>query len=178
MGGMPTAWGGHGLHRAERVSDDARAFLETWQDIGELLDSATPEERLQILQHYIEVVELGLIDPKTRTGSYAMRLFPEVRPDRGFDFDSGDNGPDGSTPGPETTNGAVPAIGGGSVVVNPGRLGSHNRPESSPRRSQLDYLVRRARHLPGQEVTSSGRHLAVSLERFQHPRTEGHTCSS
>jgi chaperonin cofactor prefoldin len=67
----------------ERVSDDARSFVETWQDIGDLLASATPEERMQILQHYIEVVELGLIDPETRTGSYAMRLFPEVRPDRG-----------------------------------------------------------------------------------------------
>ena len=115
----------------ERVSDDARSFLETWQDIGELLGSATPEERMQILQHYIEVVELGLIDPETRTGSYAMRLFPEVRPDRGFDF-GGDNGPNGSDSGPKTTNGTIPASENGSAVVNPGRFGSHNRPESSP----------------------------------------------
>jgi site-specific DNA recombinase len=114
----------------ERVSEDARSFLETWQDIGELLEAATPEERLQVLQHYIEVVELGPIDPGTRTGSYAMRLFPEVRPDRGFDF-GGDNGPNDSTPGPETTNGAIPASEDGSAVVNPGRFGSHNRPESS-----------------------------------------------
>ena len=77
------------------------------------------------------MVELGLIDPETRTGSYAMRLFPEVRPDRGFDF-GGDHGPDDSTPGPETTNGAIPASENGSAVVNPGRFGSHNRPESSP----------------------------------------------
>ena len=119
----------------ERVSDDARAFLETWQDIGELLESATPEERMQILQHYIEVIELGLIDPQTRTGSYAMRLFPEVRPDRGFDFGRGENGvPDDANPRLETSNGAVPRCGDGSVVVNPGRLGSHNRPESSPGR--------------------------------------------
>jgi site-specific DNA recombinase len=115
----------------ERVGDDARSFLETWQDIGELLVSATPEERMQIIQHYIEVVEIGVIDRETRTGSYAMRLFPEVRPDRGFDFGS-DNGPDDSNPGPETTNGAIPANEDGSAVVNPGRFGSHNRPESSP----------------------------------------------
>ena len=121
----------------ERVSDDARSFLESWQDIGELLVSATPEERLQILEHYIEVVELGHIDQETRTGSYTMRLFPEVRPDRGFDF-GGDNGPDGSTPGSETTNGAVPFRGDGSVVVNPGRFGSHNRPESSPAETALE----------------------------------------
>ena len=117
----------------EQVGDNARAFLESWQDIGELLESATPEEQMQILQHYIEVVELGLIDPESRTGSYAMRLFPEVRPDRGFDFSRG-NGPDDSNPDPETTNGAIHVNGDGSAVVNPGRLGSHNRPESSPSR--------------------------------------------
>ena len=120
----------------ERVSDDARSFLESWQDIGDLLDAATPEERMQILQHYIEVVELGAIDPDTRTGTYAMRLFPEVRPDHGFDFGSGDGGPDDHTPSPEMTNGAVPASGNGSVLVNPGQLGSHNRPESSPTRTR------------------------------------------
>ena len=77
--------------------------------------------------------EYWLIDPETRTGSYAMRLFPEVRPERGFDFGR-DSGPDDSNPGPETTNGTVSANGDGSVVVNPGWLGSHNRPESSPGR--------------------------------------------
>ena len=89
---------------------------------------------MQLLQHYIEVVELGAIDRQTRTGTYAMQLFPEVRPDRGFDFGGG-NGPDDSNPGPETTNGAIHVNGNGSAVVNPGRLGSHNRPESSPRRT-------------------------------------------
>ena len=119
----------------ERVSDDARSFLETWQDVGELLASATPEEQMQILQHYIEVVELGPIDPETRTGSYAMRLFPEVRPDRGFDF-GGDSGPDDGSSGPETTNGAVHANGTSSACVNRGQLGSHNCPESSPSRTR------------------------------------------
>jgi hypothetical protein len=52
----------------EQVSDNARAFLESWQDIGELLESATPEEQMQLLQHYIEEVELGAIDRQTRTG--------------------------------------------------------------------------------------------------------------
>jgi site-specific DNA recombinase len=124
----------------ERVSEDAQSFLETWQDIGELLVTATPEERMQILQHYIEVVEIGVIDRETRTGSYAMRLFPEVRPDRGFDFGS-DNGPDDSNPSPETTNGAIPKCGNGSVVVNPGRFGSHNCPESSPTRARTEDLA-------------------------------------
>ncbi len=102
----------------ERVSDDARAVLETWQDIGELLESAMPEERMQLLQHYIEVIELGLIDPQTRTGSYSMRLFPEVRPDRGFDFgDGGGNGPDDVNPGPETTNEADAMNGSDPAVL-------------------------------------------------------------
>ncbi|MCZ2340482.1 MAG: recombinase family protein [Bacteroidales bacterium] len=115
----------------ERVSDDAQSFLETWQDIGELLQSATPEEQMQLLQHYIEVIELGAIDREARTGSYAMRLFPEVRPDRGFDFGGG-SGPDDGTSGPETTNRAVPCVENGSAVLTDGRLGSHNRPKSSP----------------------------------------------
>ena len=29
----------------ERVTDDARSFLATWQDIGDLLHSATQQER-------------------------------------------------------------------------------------------------------------------------------------
>jgi site-specific DNA recombinase len=102
----------------ERVSDDARSFLETWQDVGELLVAATPGERLQILQHYIEVVEIGSIDRETRTGTYAMRLFPEVRPDRGFDFGGEkDRGPDDGTPGPETSSGVVVPGGGGPAVL-------------------------------------------------------------
>lgn len=43
-----------------------------------LLDASTTEECMLILQYYIEAVELGPIDPQTRTGSYAMRLFREV----------------------------------------------------------------------------------------------------
>jgi hypothetical protein len=98
-----------------------------------LLASATPEEGIKILQRYIEVVDLGRIDPEAWTSTYAMRLFPEVRPDRGFDFGR-DSGPDDSTPGPETTNGAAPEEVNGSAGVIPGRLGSHSRPESSPGR--------------------------------------------
>lgn len=101
----------------ERIGDEARAFLETWQDVGELLEAATPQEQMQILQHYIEVVELGPIDAQTRTGSYAMRLFPEVRPDRGFDFGNGECGPDGGTPGPQTRNGDAAESGDGPAVL-------------------------------------------------------------
>lgn len=127
----------------ERIGEEARSFLDTWQDVGELLDAATTEERLQILQHYIEVVEIGLIDPLTRTGTYAMRLFPEVRPDRGFDFDSGTgHGPDDRNPRPETSNGAgTPKSDGPAVLTDDGfvrtTVQKAPRPGFEPRTSRL-----------------------------------------
>jgi hypothetical protein len=153
--------------------------LESWQDVGELLEAATPEERLQILQHYIEVVELGPIDSQTRTGTYAMRLFPEVRPDRGFDFGSGGNGPNDPAPGPQTTNGAVPAIENGSALVNLGRLGSHNRPESSPTRTRtLNLAVNRHESCmdapqPNLDAAKS-LHQPPALHKSHYPDTKGY----
>ena len=70
----------------ERVSKDARAFLETWADVGSLMDAATHDEKLQLLRHYIEVVELKADDPKAKSGTYTIRLSPEVCSDRGFDW--------------------------------------------------------------------------------------------
>ena len=56
-----------------------------------------------MLQHYIEVIELRSTDPKGRSGTYALRLFPEVRPDRGFNWDETDDFARSSHP--ETENG-------------------------------------------------------------------------
>ena len=93
----------------ERISEDATAFIRTWQDVGELLDAATHEERLLILRHYVEVIELHATDPKGKSGTYALRLFPEVSPDRGFDWreDVPQIGPGDGSPASETQNGAV-----------------------------------------------------------------------
>lgn len=90
-----------------RITEDAKAFIRSWGDVGELLDAATDEERMHLVRHYVEVVELHPSDPKGKSGTYAMRLFPEIRPDRGFDWgDEGPNGPpDDGSHGPETTNG-------------------------------------------------------------------------
>jgi hypothetical protein len=33
-----------------------------------------------ILQHYIEVIQIEFDDADGKTGKYALRLFPEVRP--------------------------------------------------------------------------------------------------
>lgn len=130
----------------ERVTDDARSILANWQDIGDLLHSDAPEGQMQLLLHYIEVVELGPIDRETRTGSYAMRLFPEVQPDRGFDF-ACDSGPNDGRSCPETKNGAAPSFGNGSACVNHVSLGSHNRPESSPSRARTYNLAVNSRSL-------------------------------
>jgi hypothetical protein len=45
---------------------------------------STHEERLLILRHYVEVIELHSTDAKG--GTYALGLFPDVRPDRMFDW--------------------------------------------------------------------------------------------
>jgi site-specific DNA recombinase len=102
-----------------RVSDEARRFVETWKDVGELLDQATPDERHLILQHYIEVVELRAIDEKGKAGTYALRLFPEVRPHRDPDDPDGLSGsgvPRYPTP-PETPNGAATLTGSDPALL-------------------------------------------------------------
>jgi hypothetical protein len=90
-----------------RITDDAKAFIQNWADVGELLDVATEEEKTQLIRHYVEVVELHAADAKGETGTYAMRLFPEIRPDRGFDWGetSPETPPDDGSPIHETTNG-------------------------------------------------------------------------
>ena len=56
-------------------------FIQNWAEVDELLDAANEEEKTQIIRHYVEVIELHASDTKGETGTYAMRLFPEVRPD-------------------------------------------------------------------------------------------------
>jgi site-specific DNA recombinase len=103
-----------------RISEDAKAFIRTWEDVGELLDNATQDERLLILRHYVEVIELHCTDAKGKSGTYAMRLFPEVRPDRGFGLgeEPADFGPDDGSPCPETTNGVVPGEDDSDVLTD------------------------------------------------------------
>lgn len=64
---------------------------------------ATPEEQMQVLRHYVEVLELHPADEDGLKGTYILKLFPEVKPDRGFDWE--DDGPDGGNPDPPTKNG-------------------------------------------------------------------------
>lgn len=102
-----------------RVGEEARRFVETWKDVGELLDQATPDERHLILQHYIEVVELRATDPKGKAGTYALRLFPEVRPYRDTGDQDGEAGagvPRQPQP-PKTPNGAAATDGNDPAVL-------------------------------------------------------------
>jgi hypothetical protein len=102
-----------------RVGDEAKKFVETWTNVGDLLEQVTPDERFLILQHYVEVLELRATDPKGKAGTYVLRLFPEVRPHR----DPGD--PDGGAPAvlpqppkpPEMPNGAATAPGNGPDLL-------------------------------------------------------------
>lgn len=64
----------------ERVNEQARKFLETWQGVAEILDQASTEEQRQILQLFIEVVELTATTEKKDAGTYALKLFPEANP--------------------------------------------------------------------------------------------------
>lgn len=88
-----------------RVSEEAKKFVQTWTDVGELLDQVTPDERFLILQHYVEILELRATDEKGKTGTYVLRLFPEVRPHRDPEGGSTVVLPPASRP--ETPNGAV-----------------------------------------------------------------------
>lgn len=87
---------------AQRISEDAKTFIESWEDVGEILDAATPDEQAEVLRHYIEVLELQPSDDG-KTGTYVLKLFPEVRPDRGFDWETDDS--ENGNPPPQTQNG-------------------------------------------------------------------------
>ncbi len=58
----------------------ARHFLESWEGISDLLQQATLDEQRMILQHFVEVVEIGFDAAERKTGRCALRLFPEARP--------------------------------------------------------------------------------------------------
>lgn len=90
----------------------------------ELLDAANEEERTQIIRHYIEVIELHASDTKGETGTYAMRLFPEVRPDWfvGWSEQYLDELIYHEMRSPETTNGDAAPEGGTAAVLTDSRL--------------------------------------------------------
>ena len=89
------------------LEHQARKFIESWSDIGELLEQANLEEQRVILHHLIEVIELRSSDPKEKRGTYLLKIFPEVGP-----LDFGGAGSNDSDPNPSN-----PANGSGDRVV-------------------------------------------------------------
>ena len=64
----------------DELKAECRRFIESWTDIGELLDSANLQEQRVILQHLVEVVELRSTDPTSKRGTYVLKIFAEVGP--------------------------------------------------------------------------------------------------
>jgi DNA invertase Pin-like site-specific DNA recombinase len=60
----------------------AKTFIENWPGVGELIREATGDERRGILEQYVEVVQMTPTGPDGKSGTYALRLFPEATPDR------------------------------------------------------------------------------------------------
>ena len=66
----------------DQVTALAKTFIENWQGLGELLQDITGDERRTLLEQYVEVIQLTPTGDDAKTGTYAMRLFPEAIPVR------------------------------------------------------------------------------------------------
>ena len=64
----------------------ARVFLDCWGGIGDAFAAAEPEELRAILRHSVEVIEFRSVNPGSRQGEYAIRMFPEVDASFGQDL--------------------------------------------------------------------------------------------
>ncbi len=64
----------------DAVRDQARKFVESWTDVGQLLDEADLPEQMIILQHFVQALELKAADADAKKGTYALRIFPELGP--------------------------------------------------------------------------------------------------
>lgn len=118
-------------------STAAATFLSTWAGIGNLFGEVTDGEKMQILQHYVEVIEFRETDTSGKVGVYALQLFPEVR--QYFDTDGGQGeGGEFSPPRfPRTPNGATfPEEGSPAALTEDGvvctavRLAPRRQPSS------------------------------------------------
>ena len=46
----------------KQITEAGRAFLEDWQDIGEILGGAEPDEQRCLLHHFVQSLELKFLD--------------------------------------------------------------------------------------------------------------------
>lgn len=62
----------------DQLTAMAKKFIENWSGLGELLAAADGDQRREILQHFVEVIEVHPTDEQGRAGIYKLRLFPEA----------------------------------------------------------------------------------------------------
>ena len=79
----------------------AREFVAGWSAVADLLDA---DEARLLVQHFVEVVELAHESADGKTGTYVLKLFPEVRPLDPPHDGGNDHGP------PNPTVGEQPAL--------------------------------------------------------------------
>ena len=94
----------------QRISKASREFIENWNDIGQLLAEANPDEKRCILHHLIQSLELKFVDTEEKRAEYALKLFPEVGPEN---FQ------------PQNENETVPDYDNGLDVLTPETLVRH-----------------------------------------------------
>ncbi len=71
----------------------SRKFVDSWTDIGELLDEADLSEQMVIVQHFVQSLELKAADATAKTGTFVLRIFPELGPLSGDLLPPNANGP-------------------------------------------------------------------------------------
>lgn len=64
----------------DALRESSRRFVESWTDIGELLDEADLSEQMVIVQHFVQSLELKAADATAKTGTFVLRIFPELGP--------------------------------------------------------------------------------------------------
>jgi len=64
----------------DALRESSRKFVESWTDIGELLDEADLSEQMVIVQHFVQSLELKAADATAKTGTFVLRIFPELGP--------------------------------------------------------------------------------------------------
>ncbi len=114
----------------------ARVFLDCWGGIGDAFAAAEPEELRAILQHSVEVIEFRSVNPGSRQGEYAIRMFPEV--DASFGQDNPPAPPGGDQTGSGARRKKHARLWKGRRHrrrVNRARPGLHKRRKSSPSRT-------------------------------------------
>ncbi len=148
----------------DETAELARQFLTTWKGVGDLLDQVEPDQRNQILQHYVEVIELRHIDATTKVGVYALQLLPEIRP-----FQNPDDGTPSPLGDPRAPRPTLPTLVGPGGREN--EKGAASLTECDPTLLTEDGLVRiTVQKAPREGFEPSTSRLTVDCSTAELPR--------